>query len=334
MFNREFHVKKSPGAFMAKGAFFLIMFLFSITCSLFPKLHYMDELYIPYIVGIGVSASIYFSYLFVWTIIRGIKPADAFILTENGIYNFIDYPGKGLFVDWANVSSVKTFGSQKNHLLGIDLYDTEIFIGTIKKSIGDEIRANIEAGLPAVVIKQSEIGPRLSQILPAFNDFISATRPIPIAKNPLTNELENTNNIPVVKSIPSEESTEKPFVVEMAVFPSELNVLPDVQKSKKSAKKDLDEIFVLPPDPSYEPKINSSIGGILKNEHNFKIDLVNSSIKNTNTKEIPLINNKIKSNLVDKKSSEPTENKKADEIKTLDDLLSKFSVPVIETDKK
>lgn len=362
MFNREFRVKKGSGAFLVKGIFSLIMFLLSLCCSLFPKLRYIESSYTIYIVIIGLLGCAYFSFMFMMTVISGIKPSDALVLTENGIYDFITYPGKGLFIDWENISAVKIIGSEKSPILGIDLFDTEIFIGTLKKSIGEEIRTNIEAGLPAIVIKESEVASKLSHILPAFNDFINATRPIPTAdKLAGVNSFTSTDNFSIssditdeiqlinkVESYTEDDKNEDDFLI----LPTKTApTLPDADEIKtiKTAKKDMDEIFVLPPERKIDSgNVNSNKSSKKSNpsvKHDFNSQdddddpipmfsefvMENKPVSNTNIKKSTAVHTE---DVVTTKPENSVKNEKAkspeQKIKTLDELLSSFSVPIIE----
>lgn len=368
MLNKEFHVKKSSGAFIAKGMFSLLMFLLSVCCFLLPKIYDMDTQYVPYIIGTGYLGSAYFVFIFISIIIKALKPGNALVLTLIGVYDFINCPGKGLFIDWENISSVKIFGSQKNPLLGIELYDNEIFIDSIKKSVGDEIRSNVEAGLPAIVIKQSEVLPKLSQILPAFNDFILLTRPISIIKNPSANDYSSntnntSNNIVVDNNTANNNTTDNnsnDFTKDNPIIaPSTINQIQPQPvkknfKSIKEARKEMEEIFILPveSDMGYYIKpsknntnIKKDFSSYIKDEIDNDIPIpafsefiidhksfsktddmqVSSSKVHTDTKEISIINTK---------SSINAESNKSNEINTLDDLLSKFSIPIIKTNKK
>ncbi|PKM63292.1 MAG: hypothetical protein CVU97_00925 [Firmicutes bacterium HGW-Firmicutes-21] len=331
MFKREFHVKKGSGAFMIKGLFYLLMMLLALLCCLFPKLYNIAAEYRTYIVAIGFSACLYFTFMFVFTVYTGIKPFDALILTDNGIYDFVNYPRKGIFIDWANVSSVKIFGSQKAPLLGIELYDTDALIETVKKSIGNDIRTNVEAGLPAIVIKQSEIAPRLSQILPAFNDIISATRPIPITNG--FSDFDDSGDEPIMVV---SDHIEKNTPETQAVF-DEINT-----KTVRAAKKTMEEVFVLPnknnteksaPLPAFPEFAMESEP--IKQPDNKTVD------EEAKTKEMPIVDlaKKIadsqKSPIIlpndskkDPSDSKDNKEKNKEEIKSLDELLNSFSIPI------
>lgn len=349
MFKREFTIKKSSGAFITKGLFYLLMIVLSLLCCLFPKLYYLESEYTDYIVAVGYTSCFYFSFIFIYTIYRGIKPANALVLTENGLYDFINYPGKGIFVNWENVTSVKIFGSQKSPILGIELYDTDILIETLKKSIGEDMRSNIEAGLPAITIKQSSVTPNLSMILPAFNDFLSLARPIPTA------------NISASANKVSDETTDEQIIIAEDKNPSPPSKADN--KTLKSLKKaeEAEEIFVLPPQSANETvnkdKINNKAGNfdfsekketvshskplsdITKplpafSEFVMESEPVISAKQNDKfkTKELPAIDKHTPTEHSEKTFSQPKQKqdnseKNQKEIKTLDDLLSTFSIP-------
>jgi len=349
MFSRELEIKKSSGAFVAKGLFYLLMLLLSVFCCLSTWIFYIDEIYAKYITVIGFVSTLYFTYLFTYTIYRGIRPQNALVLTEKGIYDFVTDPDKGVFINWENVSAVKAFGSDKSPLLGIDLYDYDLLLDSLKKKIAEEIRSNIEAGLPAIVIRQADIAPSLPQVLPAFNEFINLTRPIPTVKN-----------APFSKKISDETTDDSIFVVANEPLVPDPKAQAELEKMEKE-----DEIYILPPEPETIFKPDAEIGdlkvGKTKNqpadfssaaetkaapadtaaekktsfddlrlernplpeaEPKEKIDFVK-------TKEMPAVKTPAEpvSERADAAREEPQRAQKK-EIKTLEELLAQFSVPI------
>lgn len=360
MFSRELEIKKSSGRFVAKGLFYLTMLLLSVFCCLSSWIFYINENYANYITAIGFAATLYFTYLFTYTIYRSIRPQNALVLTEKGIYDFVTDPNKGVFVNWDNVSAVKIFGSDKSPLLGIDLYDSDILIESLKKNVAEEIRSNIEAGLPAIVIRQADIAPSLPQVLPAFNEFISLTRPIPTVKN-----------APMSSKISDETTDDSIFVVANQTPAPD----PKVEAKLKKMEKE-EEIYIIPPEPESIFKPDGEIADFKADQKenaaaDFSTAPVETAAENTvspknekpafddfrfesgftsvteskeYTNEINLARTKEMSAV--KKPAEPaTEQQTADavkeepqraqkkEIKTLEELLAQFSVPT-NKDKK
>lgn len=373
MFSRELEIKKSSGAFILKGMFYLLMLLLSVFCCLSTWIFYINEKYTTYITAIGFISTLYFTYLFAYTIYRGIRPKNALILTEKGIYDFINDPGKGIFINWENIASVKVFGSDKAPLLGIELYDSDILVESLRKNIGEEIRSNIQAGLPAIVIRQSDIAPSLPQVLPAFNEFISLTRPIPTVQNPQTANNPLTaattmNTIPTARNTPSEKITIAPMSPKISDETTDDSILVVEDERKPAADpavpqfaKDIDEIFIIPPEPVViEPEEvgkKQEAEDVLtfmdppsrKSEKpslgDFRFDSAplfgSKPAKKTNdinfarTKEIPAVKaepvaTKQQTSETVKEEPQPAQKK---EIKTLEELLSQFSVPT-NKDKK
>ncbi|MDD4422425.1 MAG: hypothetical protein PHD46_05260, partial [Eubacteriales bacterium] len=283
MFNREFHIKKNAGAFILKGTFSLIMAIIALACCLIAKLSYISSEYLTYIIIAGLLGCGYFFFLYTMTVISALKPLDALVLTEKGIYDFVTYPEKGLFIDWENVSSVRFIGTDKSPLLGIELYDADIIIDSLKKTSGEEIRANIESGLPPIIIKQSDIGVSISKIIPAFNDFINATRPIPgsVSGSGL-NSYTSTDCFPAIAEDTDEISVISGRVayVEEDDSDEEILILPpeapakdfEDEPPKRNMKNKEEEIFVLPTKPVKDIKKGSFTFTKEKDKTDFDID--------------------------------------------------------------
>jgi hypothetical protein len=355
MFSRELEIKKSSGAFIAKGMFYLLMLLLSVFCCLSSWIFYIDEKYTTYITAVGFISTLYFTYLFTYTIYRGLRPKNALVLTEKGVYDFVNDPGKGIFVNWENISSVKIFGSEKAPLLGIELYDSDILLESLKKNIAEEIRSNIQAGLPAIVIRHSDLGPSLPQVLPAFNEFISLTRPIPTVKDsPSVKNSTTAKNAPMSQKISDETTDDSIFVVADEIKPVATPI------ANVNIDNEMEDIFVLPPEPKNvfdsdaivpddisiaeaysktpvtpEKKEKPSFDGFkFESEDSNESDEINF----TCTKEMPTV--KVPDETIEfeppaveavKEEPQPATKK---EIKTLEELLSQFSVPTNKNKKQ
>lgn len=352
MYESNIRIKKSSGAFMAKGIFYLIMLLASLYCALFSKLQYISSDYLPFVLGAGITGCLYFSFLFVHTVAKSFFPSDALVITNNGIYDFITYPSKGLFVDWDNISSIRVFGSKKSQLLGIELFDTEIFLTSVKKTVGDEIRANIEAGLPAVVIKQSDLTESLSVLVPELNEYITKTRPVSLIKNtnhkeaPAQQNRENQDtgsyerNADLLLEDEDTDSVQQTEdEIEIPLFSQEMRFSDEDEsetvKSIKSARKDMEEIFMLPVDDliGTEKKL-FDLADKKRNTETIMQKTV-SVDKNMGTQIFETVKDNIQKNeksvsAENKLKSRDNKSKQEEEIKSLESLLSMFSIPVTE----
>lgn len=364
MFSRELEIKKSSGAFIAKGLFYLFMLLLSVFCCLSKWVIDIDEKYNTYITAIGFVSTLYFTSQFTYTIYRGIRPKNALILTEKGIYDFINDPSKGIFINWENISSVKLFGSDKAPLLGIELYDSDILIESLRKNIAEEIRSNIQTGLPAIVIRQSDIAPSLQQILPAFNEFISLTRPIPtVSSAPAAKNSQTDKNEQTEKEMPSAMKAPMSQKISDETTDDSIMVVADEQpvaKTVNSAPENDDDIYIVPPEPIViipeEVSKKEDVSELAFTDttakqsekpsfDDFKFNseplFTDSKAEKTNeinfarTKEMPAVNPSAepapsKASETAKEEPQPAQKK---EIKTLEELLAQFSVPT-NKDKK
>lgn len=151
--------KRLPSAFYALVS---LIFLFaSIYCVILPATDTLSgplALYIKIVyLIIGCIGIAFFGYKATFHVIKLISPPIAIIITDEGLLDHTIPEGGIAYVAWENIAEVKMFGDKKCDWLGISLRTTsKVFMGLTKAS-RTEISDNIDAGMPAIIIKASDI---------------------------------------------------------------------------------------------------------------------------------------------------------------------------------
>lgn len=139
-----------------------LVFLFaSIYCVILPATDTLSgplALYIKIVyLIIGCIGIAFFGYKATYHIIKLISPPIAIIITDEGLLDHTIPEGGLAYVAWENIAEVKMFGDKKCDWLGISLRTTsKVFMGLTKAS-RTEISDNIDSGMPAIIIKASDI---------------------------------------------------------------------------------------------------------------------------------------------------------------------------------
>ncbi len=170
--NKFIHVKQKDTSAPIKLAIYIILTLSAATCalapSIMPEFADVDKNISTVITAVGIAALAYFVFMLAYTVFRMISPKDAMIVCRSGYYDFITSPGKNLFVSWKNISGARIFGKKDAPVLGIFLTDPEKLINELDDDLADEVRANIDIGLPPLMYRASEIKEPLQRVLTLY----------------------------------------------------------------------------------------------------------------------------------------------------------------------
>lgn len=158
-----------------------LLFLFaSIYCVILPATDTLSgplALYIKIVyLIIGCIGIVYFGYKSTFHIIKLLSPPIAVIITEEGLLDYT-IPDVGIaYVSWENIADTKLFGDKKCDWLGISLRTTQkVFMG-LSKEARAEIGANIDAGMPAIIIKASDISIDIYELRSLINERLGELR--------------------------------------------------------------------------------------------------------------------------------------------------------------
>ncbi len=164
--------KRLPSLFLA---FFSIIFLFaSIYCIILPATNTLTGSYAIYLkivyLVIGCIGTAFFGYKTTFHVIKLISPPKSVIITDEGIFDYTIPDGGIAFVSWDNIADIKLFGDKKCDWLGISLRTTKkVFMG-LTKSARNEISDNIDAGMPAIIIKANDISIDIYELRDLINE--------------------------------------------------------------------------------------------------------------------------------------------------------------------
>ncbi len=173
MYDNQIEIKERRKGLVAKGLIFLSFMLISLFVAFFPILFDSKNANVFY--AIGGSMFLIFLLLYLFQIIKACKPNNAIVLTSNGFIDLLNV-GPSVKIEWTNVSSVKILGKGDTPFLGIVLENSDIIISKMSKSKADIMRENIEEGLPAILIAQTEVRTPTKELRDLFVRFVRESR--------------------------------------------------------------------------------------------------------------------------------------------------------------
>ncbi len=166
------HVRQKDSTAPVRLTIYILLTLASASCaiapSILPQLGNIDDRILTAITVVGILALAYFVFMAAYTVFRLISPKDAMIVCRNGYYDFITSPGKNLFISWKSISSARIFGTKNAPVLGIFLKDPEKLIAELDDDIAEEVRANLDIGLPPLMYREDEIKEPLQRVLTLY----------------------------------------------------------------------------------------------------------------------------------------------------------------------
>lgn len=194
---------------------------------------------------IGGVGTMFFAFVTSYTIFNIISPPVGITISNEGIYEYtVANCGAG-FIPKEAIVSLKTFGKDKKRYLGINVatkHAEKLGEGMAAKR---EILNNINAGIPAVIIRQSDIKISVSKLLELIMEaYATETK----AKE------ENKKEEPCV-------------VIPLAEEPKK-EVLPSLEETSIRTKTVLEEI----PKKDYKFEIDTIIAASKKEEKPKKFD--------------------------------------------------------------
>lgn len=152
--------KKQPflKTFTILGIFMLILSLLCLFSPFIPSFDkaFNDKFELVYMI-IGGICTPFFSFFTCYSIMTLISPQTALIIKDIGVYDYTMAGGGAGFIPAEAIVSLRVFGNNKKQYLGIrtnEDYNVNLGASTRAKR---EIRNNLESGMPAVIIKGSDI---------------------------------------------------------------------------------------------------------------------------------------------------------------------------------
>lgn len=163
------NIKKKQSTMPIYSAIGLIMLCIALFCLFTPfippfstKLSKDMQLVYMIIGGIG---TMFFAFATSYTVFNIISPPVGVTISDEGIYEYTVAGCGAGFIPKEAIISLKTFGKDKRQYLGINIspqYISDLGEGNAAKK---EIAHNMEAGIPAVIIRQSDVYITVSKML-------------------------------------------------------------------------------------------------------------------------------------------------------------------------
>ncbi len=185
-------IKEKRSNFLTIGICWLFLSVGSLFFALMPYLFdFAAEKKIMFL-AIGGIAFIFFISLFVYLLMREIKPQNALVLNNHGFS--VSSLGSNVEIEWTNISSIGIFGTKKSPLFGIRLENNDIVLAMLHGKAAEEMRDNLEENLPSILIPQQDIRTSLKELKELFNKFIRESRalentePQKVKTNPFSSE--------------------------------------------------------------------------------------------------------------------------------------------------
>lgn len=183
------NIKKKQSSMPVYSAVSLIMLCISLFCLFSPFIP-------PFSTGLGKNmqtaymilggiGTMFFAFVTSYTVFNIISPPIGITVSEDGIYEYTVAGCGAGFIPKEAIVSLKTFGKDKRQYLGINV--DSAYVGTLGEGISAkrEITNNMEAGIPAVIIRQSDIYITVNKLLKIIMEAYSDTEsPIPQKETP------------------------------------------------------------------------------------------------------------------------------------------------------
>lgn len=228
MTDNHIEIKERRASLVAKGIIFLFLAVFSLTIALLPYIveEFKDNSLTFYLAG-GI-AFCFFATMFIFLLFKECKPDNILILNSRGFTDNKNI-GSHIVIEWTNVATVKLMGKKETPFLGITLENADLVMVHMKKPYAEEMRENIEEGLPHILLSQKEIRYPINELKDLFVKFTREARalkndmPTKPKNNPFTREdvLRAFGQLdPIVDEKPdaSSEVKEEPIETNDAVY--------------------------------------------------------------------------------------------------------------------
>ncbi len=193
MTENHIEIKERHASLVAKGIIFLFLAVFSLTIALLPYIvdEFKDNSLTFNLAG-GI-AFCFFATMFIFLLFKECKPDNILVLNSRGFTDNKNI-GSHIEIEWTNVATVKLMGKKETPFLGITLENADLVMVHMKKPYAEEMRENIEEGLPHILLSQKEIRYPINELKDLFVKFAREARalkndiPAKPKNNPFTRE--------------------------------------------------------------------------------------------------------------------------------------------------
>lgn len=175
MKDNSIFIKEKRKDLFTRGFIILALMIVSLLCAFAPLL--MDGINDGRTAFYAIGGILFVTFLsmFIYLLYKEFHPDTLMILGSRG---FVDKKnvGENIEIEWTNVASVKLLGNTEMPYLGITLENSDIVMAKMKKREAEEMRDNIDEGLPHILIAQNEVYTPISDIKDTFTRFVRDAR--------------------------------------------------------------------------------------------------------------------------------------------------------------
>lgn len=199
-----YRIKKKQNNLPLYAMLSLLMLIMSAVCLFASFIPFFEStlsaFFLKMLMIIGGICTLFFAFSSSYIIFNIVSPPVGIIIKENGFYDYTMASGGVGFIPIEAILSLKLFGSKNKHFLGIKLHNEYL------EQIGDtryakrEIASNIESGMPAIIIRQSDICISVKKLLDVMLKVYG--------EDPATQSLPDPEHQPDAITTFSDEDTE------------------------------------------------------------------------------------------------------------------------------
>ncbi len=248
MNDNHIEIKERRNSLIAKGIIFLFLSVFSLTIALLPYLvSEFKENSTAFYLGGGIAFCC-FSTIFVFLLFKEYKPDSIIVLNSRG-FKDIKNVGASVEIEWTNVASIKLMGKKETPYLGITLENADLVMAHMKKPYAEEMRENIEEGLPHILLSQRDIRYPINELKELFVKFTREARAL---KNDVPSKPKNN-----------------PFTTEDVL--RAFGKLDPIETEKEASEPEKAEVAINYPETTTEEPIETNYTESLENENDSNI---------------------------------------------------------------
>jgi hypothetical protein len=233
------NIKKKQTSMPVYAATSIIMLCIALFCLFTPFIAPFStvlskDMLTAYMILGGVT-TMFFAFVTAYTVFSIISPPIGITVSEEGIYEYTVAGCGAGFIPKEAIVSLKTYGVDKKQYLGINVASAYVAELGEKLSAKREIMDNVDAGAPAVIIRQSDIYITVNKLLKILIDAYGteSTQPKSATAVPLKAESKAEKAfIPPVEKKPSATDKNDDVDAFLKLFEEE----PAKQNAKQDAK--------------------------------------------------------------------------------------------------
>lgn len=183
MKKKDLRIKKKQQYLPFYIGFCVIMFGLGLFCLFLPYITpYRDTFSATrkaIYLALGGLGTVYFAFLTSYLVFQLVSPPTALLISSKGLTDFTT-AGKGAgFIPKDSIISLKVFGIKKKLYLGIKVSDESVSNLGLKPAAKREIQSNISSGMPAIIIKQSDVNVPIRKLLKLIVDRLASENSAP-----------------------------------------------------------------------------------------------------------------------------------------------------------